>query len=162
MAYNKLIDLSLLDRAIEKIKALIPKSATNTPLMDGTAAIGSSAKYAKEDHVHPRDTTVESITTISNVITAGSGFTITNATYKQWGKVAQLYFQASKTAAQTSEASMTVGTVVSGKRPAVLVGMICTDTAIKYAYVAAGGTVSARGTWAAGVTKTFVATYILP
>lgn len=27
--------------------------ATATPLMDGTAAIGSSAKYAREDHVHP-------------------------------------------------------------------------------------------------------------
>ncbi len=107
-------------------------------------------------------TDVESVTTISNVITAGSGFSITNATYKQWGKVAQLYFQASKTAAQTSEASMTVGTVVSGKRPAVLAGMICTDTAINYTYLAAGGTVSARGTWAAGATKTFVATYILP
>jgi len=25
--------------------------------MDGTAAIGTSAKYAKEDHVHPSDTT---------------------------------------------------------------------------------------------------------
>ena len=30
---------------------------TATPLMDGTAAIGSSTKYAKEDHVHPSDTT---------------------------------------------------------------------------------------------------------
>jgi hypothetical protein len=25
--------------------------------MDGTAAVGSSSKYAKEDHVHPSDTT---------------------------------------------------------------------------------------------------------
>ena len=33
-----------------------PVAATATPLMDGTAAIGSSAKYAKEDHVHPSDT----------------------------------------------------------------------------------------------------------
>ena len=31
--------------------------ATATPLMDGTAAVGSSAKYAREDHVHPSDTT---------------------------------------------------------------------------------------------------------
>lgn len=27
--------------------------ATATPLMDGTGAVGSSAKYAREDHVHP-------------------------------------------------------------------------------------------------------------
>lgn len=30
--------------------------ATVAPLRDGTAAVGSSAKYAKEDHVHPTDT----------------------------------------------------------------------------------------------------------
>jgi hypothetical protein len=31
-------------------------AATSAPLMDGTAAVGSSAKYAREDHVHPSDT----------------------------------------------------------------------------------------------------------
>ena len=30
--------------------------ATANPIMDGTAAVGSSFKYAKEDHVHPTDT----------------------------------------------------------------------------------------------------------
>lgn len=30
--------------------------ATSAPQMDGTAAVGSSAKYAREDHVHPTDT----------------------------------------------------------------------------------------------------------
>lgn len=35
---------------------VIPEAATTAPLMDGTAAVGSSAKYAKEDHVHPSDT----------------------------------------------------------------------------------------------------------
>ena len=33
-----------------------PSAATANPLMDGTAAVGSSSKYAKEDHVHPSDT----------------------------------------------------------------------------------------------------------
>lgn len=107
-------------------------------------------------------TGIESEATISNVITAGSGFTITNVSYKQWGKVVQLYVQATKTEAQTASASMTVGTVVSGKRPSVLAGAVCTDTSINYAYVAAGGALSARGTWAANAEKTFVATYILP
>lgn len=32
-------------------------AATATPLMDGTAAVGLSVKYAREDHVHPSDTT---------------------------------------------------------------------------------------------------------
>lgn len=31
-------------------------AASATPLMDGTAAVGSSVKYAREDHVHPTDT----------------------------------------------------------------------------------------------------------
>lgn len=31
-------------------------AASAAPLMDGTAAVGSSAKYAREDHVHPTDT----------------------------------------------------------------------------------------------------------
>ena len=31
--------------------------ASATPSMDGTAAVGTSVKYAREDHVHPSDTT---------------------------------------------------------------------------------------------------------
>lgn len=34
----------------------VPSAATSAPLMDGTAAVGSSTKWAKEDHVHPSDT----------------------------------------------------------------------------------------------------------
>ena len=33
--------------------ASIPEPATVAPLKDGTAAVGTSAKYAREDHVHP-------------------------------------------------------------------------------------------------------------
>lgn len=29
--------------------------ASATPLMDGTAAVGTSVKYARQDHVHPTD-----------------------------------------------------------------------------------------------------------
>lgn len=36
-------------------------AATATPIMDGTAAVGTSAKYAREDHVHPSDTTKVSV-----------------------------------------------------------------------------------------------------
>lgn len=31
-------------------------AASSTPLMDGTGIVGTSAKYAREDHVHPSDT----------------------------------------------------------------------------------------------------------
>ena len=33
------------------------EAATETPLSDGTAAVGTSEKYAREDHVHPSDDT---------------------------------------------------------------------------------------------------------
>ena len=34
----------------------IPAPSNSNPVMDGTAAIGSSLKYARADHVHPSDT----------------------------------------------------------------------------------------------------------
>lgn len=37
--------------------AISVNEATSAPLMDGTAAVGTATKYAKEDHVHPTDTT---------------------------------------------------------------------------------------------------------
>ena len=54
--------------------------ATATPLVDGTAAVGSSAKYAREDHVHPTDTSRQAalvsgtnIKTINSTSLLGSG-----------------------------------------------------------------------------------------
>lgn len=47
--------------------------ATAAPIMDGnTAAVGSSAKYAREDHVHPKDTSKQDVLTFDNAPTAGS------------------------------------------------------------------------------------------
>ena len=39
------------------VAAAVPLASTTTPIMDGTAAIGSAATFAKADHVHPTDTT---------------------------------------------------------------------------------------------------------
>lgn len=54
--------------------------ATASPLMDGAAAVGSSAKYAREDHVHPTDTSRQAvlvsgtnIKTVNNNSLLGSG-----------------------------------------------------------------------------------------
>ena len=47
-AENDKITIAAADQSIE--------AATATPEMDGTAAVGSSVKYAREDHVHPSDT----------------------------------------------------------------------------------------------------------
>ena len=60
--------------------AAVPPAATANPLMDGTAAVGSSSKYAKEDHVHPTDTSRQEVLvsgtnlkTINNESLLGSG-----------------------------------------------------------------------------------------
>lgn len=42
------------DDRVDNISGILP--ATADPLMDGTAAVGTSIKYAREDHVHPADT----------------------------------------------------------------------------------------------------------
>jgi len=36
---------------------VIGQASSSNPLMDGTAAVGTSKKYSREDHVHPTDTT---------------------------------------------------------------------------------------------------------
>ena len=46
--------------------------ADTAPQMDGTATVGSSAKYAREDHVHPHDTSKLSKSDVS-VETQGDG-----------------------------------------------------------------------------------------
>ena len=43
-------------------------AATANPLMDGTAAVGVSTKYAREDHVHPSDTSREDIANKTTVV----------------------------------------------------------------------------------------------
>ena len=43
-------------------------AATANPLMDGTAAAGVSTKYAREDHVHPTDTSREDIANKTTVV----------------------------------------------------------------------------------------------
>lgn len=47
-----------------KNKPIIPSGvepATSNPLMDGTAAVGTSIKFAREDHRHPSDTSKQDV-----------------------------------------------------------------------------------------------------
>ena len=59
---NKAATVSTVTNAINTV------AATAAPQMDGTAAVGSSTKYARENHVHPTDTTRAAVsTTVTNV-----------------------------------------------------------------------------------------------
>ena len=62
--------------------------ATATPLMDGTAAVGASTKYAREDHVHPTDTSRASATDLSILEGKFTSFTVTLAS-ASWSNNAQ-------------------------------------------------------------------------
>ena len=70
--------------------ASVPVKTTTTPVMDGTAAIGSSGKWADGAHVHPTDTTRAAASALANYLpltggalsgplTVGGAFTVSGA-----------------------------------------------------------------------------------
>ena len=65
------------------IAASVPSPADANPLMDGTASVGTSTDYAREDHVHPSDTSkvdkVSSSTDNAIVRFDGTGSAIQNS-----------------------------------------------------------------------------------
>ena len=48
--------------------ASVPAASAAAPQMDGTAAAGSSAAFARADHVHPTDTGRQAVITASGVL----------------------------------------------------------------------------------------------
>lgn len=59
----------------------VPK-ATTLPVMDGTATIGESNKYAAADHVHPHDTSKQDVLTFDTTPTANSTNPVTSGGVK--------------------------------------------------------------------------------
>ena len=57
-------DLTALQQQVNAISGATPSNSA--PSMDGTAAAGSSALYARGDHVHPTDTSRASVTALNN------------------------------------------------------------------------------------------------
>ena len=45
--------LEVTDKAVN---VSVPVASSSSPVMDGTAAVGTSSNYARADHVHPKDT----------------------------------------------------------------------------------------------------------
>lgn len=62
---------------VNQITPSVPSAATATPLVDGTAAVGSSSNYAKEDHVHPSDTSKANVSSVPSTASVGSNGLIT-------------------------------------------------------------------------------------
>lgn len=82
--------------------------AIETPKANGTAAVGTSAKYAREDHVHPLQTSVSG----SSGSCTGNAATATKATNDSDGnKISDTYFK-------KSGGTVTGDTTFSGKAKA--------------------------------------------
>ena len=63
-------------------KAALPSAATVAPKASGTAAVGTSTKYAREDHVHPSQTNVATATKLATPrVIAISGAVSGSATF---------------------------------------------------------------------------------
>ena len=61
-------DLTLPDDVVRDSNYVHVEGATEAPLTDGIASVGISAKYAREDHVHPTDTSREDIANKTTVV----------------------------------------------------------------------------------------------
>ena len=63
------------DTAIATTAFVIGQASSSNPAANGTAAIGTSKKYARADHVHPTDTTLapKADPTFTGTVTVGTG-----------------------------------------------------------------------------------------
>ena len=76
------------DTAIATTAFVIGQAGSAAPLGDGTAAVGTSLKYARADHVHPTDTTLapkENPTFTGTVTVGASGIAFTDGTQTKQG-----------------------------------------------------------------------------
>lgn len=87
---------------------------------DGGVTLDTTAKAAWLDALGFELT---STSTASNIITAASGFSITTAGFASYGGIATLSLTIKNTNALTANTTYTVGTIVSGKRPATAIAM---------------------------------------
>jgi hypothetical protein len=76
------------DTAIATTAFVVGQAASATPLGDGTAAVGSSLRYARQDHVHPTDTSLapKADPTFTGTVTVGaSGIAFTDGAQTKQG-----------------------------------------------------------------------------
>jgi hypothetical protein len=84
-------DLDGIDTTVFTLSGSIPLPSDNPPVMDGTAAGGTSALYARYNHVHPSDTSRASkdSPTFTGIVTIPAGASI--AGYATTSSVALTY-----------------------------------------------------------------------
>ena len=102
----------------EKVEALLPKPATANPKMDGAAAVGSSAKYAREDHVHPAQDSGWQYTNFSSPFANYDNATGNRPKYRKINGIVEVWGAATvSTNTSTSNDLQVMFTLPSGYRP---------------------------------------------
>lgn len=66
------------------VTAAVPAASTVTPVVDGTGAAGTGTPYARQDHVHPTDTTRAPLTPRIGTVTSSGTPTINTDTVDQF------------------------------------------------------------------------------
>ena len=85
--YNGTTGLVIKDGGVAIAALTPPVPATAAPIMDGTAAVGAATKYAREDHVHPTDTSRAAVSalpiaaTATPIVESGTGAVGTSVKY---------------------------------------------------------------------------------
>lgn len=117
-----------------QLEALFPSPSSATPAMDGTTAAGTSAKYAREDHVHPTDNTRAALSTSVSATLTVAGWTGSAAPYTQAVAVAGLG------AAQNGYVQIADGTTPAQRAAARYANMTKTAQAAGSITITADGT----------------------
>lgn len=93
------------DTQIATTAFVIGQASSADPVADGTAAVGTSKKYAREDHVHPTDTTLapkDAPTFTGKVTVAASGIEFTDGIQTKAGVPSLTTIKAAITANATT------------------------------------------------------------
>ena len=64
----KINGTEILKDSDNKVDVTVSTLSSATPTMDGKASVGNSLKYAREDHIHPSDTSREDIANKTTVV----------------------------------------------------------------------------------------------
>ena len=142
-------DLDAIDAQVYNNAQMVPVVAAATPLMDGSAAVGTSTKYAREDHVHPIDTSryaasnPSGFQTASQVTTAlGSYYLASNPSgYQTSGQVATA-ISAAAYSLPTATTSVLGGVKVDGSTITISGGVITAAAGVGTYLPLTGGTLS--------------------
>lgn len=111
-------------------KAALPSAATVAPKASGTAAVGTSTKYAREDHVHPSQTNVATATKLATPrVIAIAGAVSGSATFDGSTNIS-----ISTTLANIDASKITSGTLNADRLPEIPISKI-PAAAIKRLYV---------------------------